>query len=69
MQFLMDHAHAKIHYISGAADMDFLAVEQNLSFIHGVHAKNAFHQCGFSGTVFPHQRMDGPWPNLQRDIV
>ena len=55
---LVDHTHALVDGVQGAGDLFFLSVDEDLAFVGDLHAKEHFHQGGFSGSVFTHKAVD-----------
>ena len=53
----MHHADSGLQCIKGSREADLLAINQNVSaisagFPNHIHAKEEFHQCTFTGTIF-----------------
>ena len=68
-QFLVDHRDTGIERLPGIGKFPNATVQHDASRIRLVHAKQAFHQRGLSGTVLTHQRVNRSWTNLQTDII
>ena len=69
VEFLVNHCHAIIQRLFTAFEVDFLAVQENLSAVLGINTKQALHQRGFAGTIFAHQRMDRALLQLEVNTV
>ena len=67
--YVADEIVSLAQRIHGVFDHSRLSVDIDLPFIHLVNAEHAFHQGGFTGTVFTHQRVDFSRPELQLDMV
>ncbi|MNQ97102.1 hypothetical protein D3C85_1127330 [compost metagenome] len=57
-QFLVDQVDAQRACLARVADADRLAVENDLTGIRRVHAREDFHQGALAGAIFAHHGMD-----------
>ena len=57
VQFLVDHADAKLLGSSGIGDLDFFAFDEDAAGVLRIDTGEHFHERGFAGAVFAHQRV------------
>ncbi len=69
LQLLMNHCKPLLKRLIRVSDAYFLSVQINLTFIHVVNTKEAFHQGGFSCTVLSHQRVNRTRTDLQVNLI
>ncbi len=65
---LVHHADAGVNGVLGVAEMDGLAVDEDLALVGPVEPGEHVHQRGFAGAVFAEQAEDLAGPDLQVDI-
>ena len=58
LQLLMDHGNTHFQSLQGILDGHLFALVIDLAFVHAVDAEHALHQCGLTGTVFSHERVN-----------
>ena len=66
---LMHHADALGDGHRGGGQADFLAVDPNLALGGLLQTEQHFHQCGFAGAVFAHQRVDLTLADIQVHVL
>ena len=69
LEVLVDHADAQIICVIGIADLDFLAVLLNDTFLRCIKTKQHAHQSGLACTVFTKQCMNLALLQLERDVI
>ena len=69
LKLLMHHGDAAMQCIERALDLHLFPLIINFALVHVINAEHAFHQCGFSGTVLAHQRMNRTRPQLQLSVI
>ena len=70
----MHHADARLQGVHGAAEVHFLPVDQNFSFIPAcllddAHAEENIHEGGFARPVFAYQAENASFPQGEIDIL
>jgi len=66
---LVDHADAVAVGIARGADDDLLAVDEDLSLVGEVNAREHVHERGFAAAVFAEQRQDLAPVDIEPDAV
>ena len=69
LQLLMHHRQSFMQRLIRIVNLHTLAIQINLTLIHMINTKQAFHQSGFSCTVLSHQRMDSTRTDVQVDLI
>ena len=69
LEVLVDHADAVTVGIARGADDDLLAVDEDLSLVGEVNAREHVHERGLAAAVFAEQRKDLAPVNIQPDAV
>ena len=64
-EVLVDHADAGADRVAGAAELDRLAVDEDLALVRPVEAGEDVHQGGLAGAVLAEQAEDLAGPDLQ----
>ncbi len=67
--FLMNHGDAEIQRLLGIRNLDPFAAQPDFARILDINPEQAFHQGGFSGAVFAHQRVDTARLYFQRNVL
>ena len=69
LEVLVDHADAVAVGIARGADDDLLAVDEDLSLVGEVNAREHVHERGFAAAVFAEQRQDLAPVDIEPDAV
>ena len=65
----MHHGNAPVQGVQRSLDLDLLALVDHLALVHVIDAEHALHQCGLSGAVLSHQRVDGAGAEIELRVV
>ena len=65
----MDHTYTKVKCISGRGNADFFSVYKYLTAVGQIYAGKHIHEGGLTAAVFPQQRKNFSFVDIQADLV